>query len=106
MFEAFSAMSKLVTPETTDMFSKLPALFDAWRDFMSNMRNKLDRIDTRCERIENRLNYVDGALADIHEMLILMSTETNLTPELHDGVLAMAQNDPRNAPERYSHEHA
>jgi hypothetical protein len=73
-----------------------PKFFTAWTEFMQTLGRKLAYQENVLAGIEARLGHVSRGVDAANDRLILLMSVSNLTPELHDSVVAMANADPRN----------
>jgi|SRR6185312_8056075 len=97
MFD-FMAMSKSL-PELMKMAPQVSDFMTAWLDFMNRMGRKMEYSESKLETIDNKMTYIARELDKANERLILIMSETSVTPELHGDVLMMANADPRNRPD-------
>lgn len=87
---------KMLPPDTMEAFRQAPQFMDAWTKFMLHLRERLSYGESRLETIDNKLSYVVSRVDEANERLVLIMSETNLTPVIHTAALAMAAADPRN----------
>lgn len=91
-------MGKML-PELMKMAPQAQEFMTAWLEFMNRMGRKLDYSEAKLESLDNRTSYIANELDKANERLVLLMSETNLTPELHAEALMMANSDPRNSPD-------
>lgn len=80
------------------LFGQATEFMTQWTDFMNRLGQSVKFIESQLASIDNRTAYLIKEIDRANEQLLFIINETNITPELHEGVLAMAQNDPRNSP--------
>jgi hypothetical protein len=97
MFDMFTKLSTLASPELMLMIEELPKKVEEWTVFLKKLDTALKYLDARVEGSDNKLSYLCTLTEDVSEKLTLLMSETAVTPVLHDNVLAMADEDPRNA---------
>lgn len=78
----FDFMKLIADAQQSNIFADLPKFMSAWTKFMQDIGAATKRNTALLETIDNKLT--------------LLMSETNLTPELHSDVIAMAAADPRN----------
>lgn len=85
-------------PELMKMAPQAQEFMSAWLEFMNRIGRKLDYSEAKLESLDNRTVYIARELDVANERLVMIMSETNLTPELHHEAMMMANSDPRNAP--------
>jgi hypothetical protein len=85
----------LLPPEAIQMISDMPATLDRWEKWMIKHAGMIGHIDGRIETIDNKVSYLCDGVDDVREKLTLLMSESNLTPELHDAIIANSVADPR-----------
>jgi hypothetical protein len=91
MFD-FMAIAKLANPET---MAKAMEFMNAWIAFMNKVGKRIEDLIAAVERVDNKASLQLDELETIKEQLTILVSETNLTPQLHERVAAMAADDPR-----------
>lgn len=95
MFD-FASLGKAL-PELVKMAPQAQEFMTAWLQFMDRLGRKLDYSESKLETLDNRTAYIAREVDTANERLVMLMSETNLTPELHHEALMMANSDPRNA---------
>lgn len=83
-------------PEIMKMAPQAQEFMGAWLEFMNRLGRKLDYSEAKLETLDNRTSYIAREIDTANERLVMLMSETNLTPELHAEALMMANADPRN----------
>jgi hypothetical protein len=96
MFDFIGKMSAMASPELIAMVETLPQKVAEWSAFLAKLDKALKALDSRGETLDNKIEYLVSASAEISQKLTLLMSESAVTPELHDDVLTMATADPRN----------
>ena len=91
MFD-FMAIAKLANPEN---MGKAMEFMNAWIAFMHKVGKKMDDLFALVERVDNKAQLQLDELENVKEQLAILVNETNLTPELHDSIVRMSADDPR-----------
>lgn len=96
MLGIFDTLAKIASPELMQVVETLPQKVEEWSRFLAELKSALRHLDARGETVDSKLSYLCGVSEEISDKLTLLMTESAVTPELHDAVLAMAEDDPRN----------
>lgn len=79
-----------------NIFVQATEFMEQWTVFMNRLGERQKFVESQLASLDNRMSYLVREMDKANEQLLFIINETNITPELHEGVLAMAQNDPRN----------